>query len=93
MRNRGFISILVIIVVALIALKYFLNWDIFDAAGSEQGQSTILYIRNVFNLVWSYISAPVVFVWSRIFWPIISIAWLNFQHFIEWGRSVYTPLS
>jgi len=96
MREKGFISIVGIVIiffVALAALKYFLNWDIFDAAGSDQGQSTILYIRNIVNTIWSYIGAPVVFIWERVIWPIISLAWRNFEHFIEWGRNVYTPIT
>lgn len=83
--------IIVIVIIALTLLKYFLNWDIFDAASTEQGKSTILYIRDVVNLVWSYISAPVVFIWHRIVWPILDITWNNFNNFIDWGRGNYTP--
>lgn len=83
--------IIVIVIIALTLLKYFLNWDIFDAASTEQGKSTILYIRDVVNLVWSYISSPVVFIWQRIVWPILDIAWNNFNNFIDWGRGNYTP--
>ncbi len=91
MKERGFVKYIVIVLIGLALLKYFLNWDIFDAASSDQGKTTILYIRDLINLVWSYISAPVVFLWERIIWPIIDISWRNFNHFIEWGRSNYTP--
>lgn len=74
------------IIIGLAALKYFLNWDIFDAAESDQGKSTILYIRDLFNTLWSYIGAPLTFVWSEIFWPILYVAWQNFQAFIDWAR-------
>lgn len=83
--------IIVIVLIALVLLKYFLNWDIFDAASTEQGKSTILYIRDVVNLVWTYISAPVIFIWQRIVWPIVDIAWNNFNNFIDWGRNNYNP--
>lgn len=97
MKNQdtggGFINIIILVLVALIALKFFLNWDVFDAAETEQGKSTILYIRDIFNLVWSYISAPLTFVWGKIVWPLLSLAWGNLQKFIEWGQNTYTPLT
>jgi len=45
--NRGFIGLLILIIIALAALKYFLDWSIFDAADSEQGRNTIEYIKNI----------------------------------------------
>lgn len=76
----------VLIIIGLAVLKYFLNWDIFDAAASAEGQGTIAYIRDIINTVWAYIGAPVSFVWSNIFWPILSLGWESLQAFIEWGR-------
>lgn len=90
MKEKGFIMIIVIAIISLILLKYFLNWDIFDAAETEQGKSTILYIRDLFNLIWGYIANPVVFIWERIIWPILDLSWDNFNNFIEWGKSNYT---
>ncbi len=87
-KNAGFIGKIVLILVALALLKYFLNWDVFDAASSDQGKSTILYVRDIINVVWSYISFPVTFTWDKIVWPIISLSWDNFNRFIEWGRSI-----
>jgi len=64
--KKGFISTILIIIVALAALKYFLNWSIFDAAASEQGRGTISYIRDIINTVWSYIGAPVTFAFDSL---------------------------
>jgi len=66
-KDNGFISWLILIIVALALLKYFFNWSIFDAAASEQGRGTINYIRDVLNTTWSYIRTPVIFIWQRIF--------------------------
>lgn len=85
-EQKGFIKWLLLAIVALALLKFFLNWDIFDAAASEQGRSTIGYLRDLFNTIWSYIAAPVTFVWSQILWPLLEMIWLNFQAFLEWGR-------
>ncbi|HEY9582852.1 MAG TPA: hypothetical protein VJK09_00870 [Candidatus Paceibacterota bacterium] len=65
-KDNGFISWLILIIVALALLKYFFNWSIFDAAASEQGRSTINYIRDVLNTTWSYIRTPVIFIWQRV---------------------------
>ena len=86
-KERGFISTIVLIIIGLAALKYFLNWDIFDAASSEQGQGTIGYVRNIINTVWAYIETPVKFVWNEIIWPLLGLGWQSLQAFIEWGKS------
>ena len=78
---------ILLIIVALAALKYFLNWDVFDAASSEQGRSTIDYIRDIINTVWSVIGYPVSLVWDNIFWPILKLAWQSLQSFLEFGKS------
>ncbi len=64
--NRGFISKLILIIVALALLKYFFNWSIFEAIKSEQGWNTALYIRDVLNTSWEYIKMPIIFLWQKI---------------------------
>ena len=87
MRNKGFIGTIFLIIVGLALLKYFLNWDIFDAASSDQGQSTIDYVRSILDTIWTYIGYPITFAWNQVVWPILQLAWHNFQAFIEWGRA------
>lgn len=70
-KDKGFIGVIVLIIIALAALKYFLNWDVFDAAATEQGRGTISYIREVVNFIWSWIKLPVKFIWSQVVWPLI----------------------
>ena len=65
-KDSGFIGTLLLIIVGLALAKYFFNWSIFDAAASEKGQGTILYIRDVLNTAWSYIKTPAMFVWDKI---------------------------
>lgn len=73
-KNRGFIGNLILIIIALTALKYFFDWSIFDAIESERGRTTITYIRNVLALVWSYLAEPANYVWKEIILP--AIAWI-----------------
>lgn len=86
-KNGGFIGIIVLIIIGLAALKYFLNWSIFDAAASEEGKGTISYIRDVLNGIWSYIGYPVRFAWNEVVWPLLNVAWQSLQAFIEWTRA------
>ena len=91
--NRGFIGLLVLIIIALILLKYFLNWSVFDAAASPQGQATQSYTHQLFSTIWTYIGTPVRFAWSKIVLPILSLAWQSFQHFLDWGHTTAsTPI-
>ena len=85
-EDRGFIEIVVLIIIALAALKYLLDWDIFDAAASEEGQGTISYLRKIFDTVWTYIGSPVTWTWNNVFWPILELGWRSLQEFIEWGK-------
>ena len=87
-RDKGFIALIVLIILGLAALKYFLNWSIFDAAASQEGRSTIGYVRDIINFIWSYIGFPVTWTWNNVVWPLLSLAWDNFQTLIEQGRSV-----
>ncbi len=86
--NRGFIQLIVLVIIGLAALKYFLNWSIFDAASSAEGRSTISYVRDIVNFIWSYIGYPVTWTWHNVVWPLLSLAWDNFRMLIEQGRNI-----
>ncbi len=86
-EEGGFIGLIVLIILGLAALKYFFNWDIFDAASTSQGQNTIGYIRKVINFVWSYIGAPLNWIWDQIVWPLITLAWDTLRSLIATSRS------
>ncbi|MEK7187141.1 MAG: hypothetical protein AAB690_02490 [Patescibacteria group bacterium] len=93
MKKGSIIFWLLVIVAGLAALKFFFNWDIFDAAASEQGISTIRYIRNVLNFIWSYVEMPVKFAWNEVLWPLIDLFWQTLQAFIDWGKNnANTPI-
>ncbi len=85
-KNKGFIGIIILVIIGLVLLKYFLGWSIFEAAQTEDGQETIGYTRQIINTTWGYIQAPVTFVWDRIVWPILELSWKNFQVFLDWGH-------
>ena len=82
----GFITTLLLIIVGLALLKYFFNWDIFDAASSEEGRGTISYIRDVLDKVWSVIEFPVEFAWNEVVKPLFSFAFDSLKALIEEGK-------
>lgn len=85
-KDKGFISIIIVIILGLAALKYFFNWSIFDAAASPEGQGTIGYIRDILNTLWRYIGAPVTWLWNNVIWPLLDVAWQGLRELIERGR-------
>lgn len=85
-KERGFIGIIVLILIALIVLKYLYDFSVFEAAASPQGQGTITYTHQILNTIWSYIQVPVTFAWEKVVWPLIGVIWANFQSFLDWGQ-------
>ena len=65
-KDRGFVGTLVLIIVALMALKYFFDWSIFDALNSEAGRNTVEYIKEVIFTVWNFIQDWTLLIWDKI---------------------------
>jgi len=86
-RERGFIGLIVLIVIALIILKYLYDFSIFEAAASPQGQGTISYTHQLLNTIWNYIQMPVTFAWEKVVWPLLGMIWDNFENFLDWGKN------
>lgn len=95
MKNKqgGLIGTIFLVIVGLVLLKYFLNWDVFDAAKSPEGQETIGYTHQLLNTIWSYISMPVIFIWSKVVWPILALFWKTFLAFLAFGNHNLSSLS
>ncbi len=61
-HNRGFIEIILLVVIALAALKYFFDFSIFEFFGSPEGQGTLYYIKEL--LAW--MKTAVLAIWAYI---------------------------
>src|SRR4051812_7548774 len=85
-RERGFVGIILLVIIGLILLKFYANFDVFSAADSGRGQETIGYTAQLLKTIWSYISTPVTFIWSQIVMPLLKIFWATFQSFISWSN-------
>jgi hypothetical protein len=61
-RNGGFVGLVVLIIIALVAAKYFWDWSIFEAAGTPEGQGALAYLKDI--LVW--IKDALLALWAYI---------------------------
>ncbi len=60
--ERGFIEIILIVILALAALKYFFDFSIFEFLGSEEGKGILDYVKDI--LFW--IKETVIALWNYI---------------------------
>lgn len=73
--NRGFIKLIVIIVVAIIILSY-LGFDLKKTVTSDLTQKNFGYVWGFVKNLWSnYLSVPFTFVWNELLKPLFELAW------------------
>lgn len=90
-KDQGFVGIIILVIVGLALLKYFINFDVFEAADSPQGQQTIGYTAQILRTIWSYISTPVSYAWSQVAWPLLKLFGTTLQAFIHWSQTGIAP--
>ena len=67
MKNqKGFIQLIIMIIIALAALKYVFDFSIIDFLAQEKVKETIDYIWNdIIVFLWvNYLGAPVIWAWN-----------------------------
>ncbi len=57
--NGGFISRIILIIIALIALKYFFHFDVIEWIKSDQVQSILRPIINIIKSIYNYLDGLV----------------------------------
>ena len=65
-KQKGFITLIILIIIALALAKYFYSFDVFNAAATPQGQQTTSYIKQIFDFIWSFIGRPLTFLWDNV---------------------------
>ncbi len=63
--NKGFIKLIIVIVIALIILGYFFNIKITDVISAPNVQANLSWFWNIIVNIWNFITYPIVFVWNR----------------------------
>lgn len=71
--SKGFIGTIVLIVLALAALKFFFDFNIIDFLKSPAVVEVFDYIKRFFEIVWfKYIGGVFWYIWNNI---IIDVIW------------------
>ena len=63
--NKGFIKMIIVIVIALIILGYFFDIRITDVISSPNVQANLTWFWDIVVRVWNFITYPIVFIWNR----------------------------
>ena len=64
-KNKGFIGEVILLIVAIIALKYFLNFDIIDWLKSSKAQEIIQPAINFFKTFYAWLDGLVKSIVAR----------------------------
>ncbi len=73
--NRGFIKLIIIIIVAIIILSY-LGFDLKKLFTSDLVSKNFTYVWGLISNLWvNYLSVPFEFVWNEAIKPIFIFAW------------------
>ena len=63
--NKGFIKMIIVIVIALIIIGYFFDIRITDVISSPNVQANLTWFWDIVVRVWNFITYPIVFIWNR----------------------------
>ena len=81
-KKRGFIKMIIIIVIALIVLGA-LGFNIKDIMNSDMVQSNLHYAWNLALMIWNNLLAtPAIWIWNNI---VIGLIWNNISKIMTLG--------
>jgi hypothetical protein len=61
-HEGGFVGIIILIIIALVALKYFFDFSVFAWAATDEGKRSLIYLKDI--LVW--LKGVVLAAWAYI---------------------------
>jgi hypothetical protein len=74
--KRGFIGLIITLVVALALAKFYFDWNFIDFFNSIKTSEVFIYLKKFALLVWGkFLVGPVVFIWNFVF---VDIIWKTF---------------
>ena len=80
--NRGFIKIILLIVLALIVLGFF-GYNLKDIVNSPDVKGNFAYVWDLLVKLWNWILTPLSWVWENI---VIKLVWNNLQLILNKGQ-------
>lgn len=85
--KKGFIGIIVLVIVAIIFLSY-LGFDLKKIFTSAMVQKNFSYVTEFLKTLWAgYLSKPFTFVWGEMFKPLMELMWKAFLAGIDGIKS------
>lgn len=87
-KTKGFISLIITIVIALALAKYYFDFNIIDFLNSPKVVEVWTYIKKFFEIIWgNFIAEPFFYVWNEIiiglFWKWIVIGFDIFKGWVD----------
>jgi len=89
--EKGFLQIIIIVIIALILLNYFFDFNIITFLGQDKIQSTFSYIWNdIIVFLWvNYIGAPIIWAWENL--KVLAVlGWDNFIFVLDKIKDIVT---
>jgi len=72
-KQAGFIGTIALVVVTLITIKYFFDFDIVKYLTSDKAGGVFEYIKRFFEIVWTkYIAGTFWYLWNNI---VVDVFW------------------
>ncbi len=76
LSQRGFIGSIILIILALAALKFFFDFNIIEFLKSPNVSEVLNYIKKFFEILWTkYIAGTFWYIWNNI---VVDIIWETF---------------
>jgi len=60
--EKGFINLIIIIIIGLALLKYFFDFSIFDILAMEKGRATLEYVQELVKSLWEALLALIAYI-------------------------------
>lgn len=72
MNNKGFVKLIILIVIVLIVLGYF-GFNLQSIIESPTVQNNLIYVWKFIKMIWTdFLAVPFVFIWNKL---IIGVVW------------------
>ncbi|MEI7513476.1 MAG: hypothetical protein WCJ74_02550 [bacterium] len=77
--KRGFIGIIVLVVIAILLLSY-LGFDLKKIFTAPAVKNNFSYVWGFISNIWmNYLSVPFTFLWGEAVKPVLELAWKTFM--------------
>jgi len=65
MQQKGFIRLIVLVIIGLIILKFFFKFDVIDYFNSEEFRSFASQVGKIISSIWEYLVKVISYTWNQ----------------------------